>query len=181
MPESTQSLYTICRVYIKEQIFCSDPGPIPNRKGRKLPPNAGTVTPATCWCSLPCPELQLNKWQPTLSSFSPTPPPCPATPRPPALAPSSASHEQGAFLLPGKTTFVHPQPWPTSVASLPVLLLPWLPSSPLPATVHAVPRRLELGTTPSQGRGPPFPAMEPKLQSPPCCSRAETEVEEDPP
>jgi hypothetical protein len=57
MLESPQVLYTICRVYIKEQIFCSDLGPIPNRKGRKLPPNAGTITPATCWCSLPCPEL----------------------------------------------------------------------------------------------------------------------------
>jgi hypothetical protein len=68
----------------------------------------------------------------------------------------------GSHSSPRKTTSVHPQPWPTSVASLPALLLPWLPSSPLPATVHAVPRRLELGTTPSQGRGPPFPAMEPK-------------------
>jgi hypothetical protein len=57
VPESPQVLNKICSVYIKEHIFCSDPGPIPNRKGRKLPCNIGTVTPATAHCHLTCLEL----------------------------------------------------------------------------------------------------------------------------
>jgi hypothetical protein len=76
--ESPQVLYTICRIYIKEQIFCSDPDPIPNKKGRKLPPNAGTVTPATCWCSLPCPELGSINGSPLPSSSPPRHSPSPS-------------------------------------------------------------------------------------------------------
>jgi hypothetical protein len=77
---SPQSLYKICRVYLKEHIFCSDPGLIPNRKRQKRPSNVGAVTPGTCWCSLTCPELgSINGSPPSPTShlhlFLPMPPP----------------------------------------------------------------------------------------------------------
>jgi hypothetical protein len=57
VPESPQSLYTIYRVYIKEDISCSGQGPIPRGRPKKWPPNIHTFPPATCWCSLTCAEL----------------------------------------------------------------------------------------------------------------------------
>ena len=112
--ESPQVLYTIYRVYIKEQIFCSDPGPIPNRKCQNwaskvvLPSPASRLSCAEL-CSMPpmstndCSE-RLFKWQPTCPApFLPTPSslsltaaasPCPLPPR--LLLGATASH--GALL-----------------------------------------------------------------------------------
>jgi hypothetical protein len=51
VPESPQSLYTICRLYIKEDILCSNQDPIPSRKCQNTSSKVVTVAPATC-CSL---------------------------------------------------------------------------------------------------------------------------------
>jgi hypothetical protein len=72
VPESPQSLYTIYRVYIKEDISCSGQGPIPRGRRQKWPPNVHTFPPATCWCSLTCAELCSTNGS-TSSSPLPTP------------------------------------------------------------------------------------------------------------
>jgi hypothetical protein len=61
--ESPQALYKICRVYIKEDIFYSDQGPILKGKCQKWPPKINIFPPATALCCLTCPELLLYKWQ----------------------------------------------------------------------------------------------------------------------
>jgi hypothetical protein len=71
VPESPQSLYKICRVYIKEYILCSNLDPILRGKRRKLPPNVDTITPATALCCLTYPDLLLYKWQQSALSFLP--------------------------------------------------------------------------------------------------------------
>jgi hypothetical protein len=78
MPESPQALYKICRVYIKEDISCSNLGPIPNRKGRKLPPIVSTATSATCWYSLTCPEHGSINGSPCPLLLPPRHPPSPS-------------------------------------------------------------------------------------------------------
>jgi hypothetical protein len=52
----------------------TDQGPIPNRKRQKWPPNVDTLPPATCWCSLACPELcSINGSPPSPFSLTPSP------------------------------------------------------------------------------------------------------------
>jgi hypothetical protein len=58
--------------------LCSNQDLNPNRKGQKRPPNVDPVTPATCWCSLPCPELGSINGS-TCSPFSSTPLPIPGS------------------------------------------------------------------------------------------------------
>jgi hypothetical protein len=106
VPELIQYLYTICRVYIKEQIFCSDPGPNPNRKCQNwvskvvLPSPASRLSCAEL-CSMPpmstngCSE-RLFKWQPT----------CPAPFLPHAVLP--LPHDSSKLL-----------PWPSFPSSAP--------------------------------------------------------------
>jgi hypothetical protein len=58
--ESPQVLYMICRVYIKEDILCSNLDPIPRGKRQKRPPNVGPITSTTAHSCLTCPELPLH-------------------------------------------------------------------------------------------------------------------------
>jgi hypothetical protein len=61
--KSPQVLYTICRVYIKEQIFCSDPGSIPKGKYQNwtskviLPSHASRLICAELCSCRPCPPM----------------------------------------------------------------------------------------------------------------------------
>ena len=57
MLESPQSLYTICRLYIKEDILCSDQGSIPKEKCQTHPFKVALSSPAsmlTCQSSAAC-------------------------------------------------------------------------------------------------------------------------------
>jgi hypothetical protein len=97
MLESPQVLYTICRVYIKEDILCSDQGSIPKGKCQNwaskvvLPSPASRLSCAEL-CSMPpmstngCSE-RLFKWQTTC--------PAPFLPTPSSLtAAASSSHDR---------------------------------------------------------------------------------------
>jgi hypothetical protein len=75
VPESTQVLYKICRVYIKEDILCSNQDPIPSRKCQNTLPKVVTFAPATAHCCLTCPELCSINGSTHPSPFSVTPSP----------------------------------------------------------------------------------------------------------
>jgi hypothetical protein len=49
VPESPQSLYTICRLYTKEDILCSDQGSIPKGKCQKWAPKVALPPAAAGW------------------------------------------------------------------------------------------------------------------------------------
>jgi hypothetical protein len=109
VPESHQSLYKICRVYIKEDISCSGQGPIPRGRRQKWSPNVDTFPPATYWCSLTYTELCSINGS-TSSSPLPTP----------------------LFLLPSGSAQEHPL---LPMASLsPATSSPWTP--PTPSSSH---------------------------------------------
>jgi hypothetical protein len=71
-------LYKIYRVYIKEDTFYSNLDPIPSRKRQKWPPNVDTFAPATCWCSLTCPEFGSINGSPLPPSSPPRHSPSPS-------------------------------------------------------------------------------------------------------
>jgi hypothetical protein len=74
VPESPQALYKICRVYMKEDIFYSDQGPIPKGKRQKWPPNVDIFPSATAHCHLTCPALcSINGSPPSPFSHTPLP------------------------------------------------------------------------------------------------------------
>jgi hypothetical protein len=122
VPESPQSLYIICRLYIKEDILCSNQDPNPNRKGQKRPPNVGPVTPATSHCCLTCPKLSLHLSScphPWITAAIPPPLARPA----PALRPAGGQRPlRGSS--PRSKPSIHskrpsrPAPWPSSPAHI---------------------------------------------------------------
>jgi hypothetical protein len=103
MPESPPVMYKICRVYIKEDILCSDQGLIPKGKRQKWPPNVDIFPPATIHCHLTCPDLcSINGSPPSPFSHTPlpsllcsaeqgAPPPSPRCPLPPLSLSSTGS------------------------------------------------------------------------------------------
>jgi hypothetical protein len=126
--ESPQVLYTICRVYIKEQIFCSDPGSIPKENAKNGRPK------------LLCHLLQLadttralqhathvRQWlQRALPLKTAAPPRCSLTPAADHRRPSSTSCPKGPYLVRTRAGALHP----LRSSSLRHRSFPWLACAP---------------------------------------------------
>jgi hypothetical protein len=176
--ESSQVLYTICRVYIKEQIFCSDPGPNPNRKCQKRSSNA-------CLLLSLC-RLVLCQQPPSPPMVAVSPPlKVAAHPLPPAISTSSSPRHLFSLSLGTRQKSHMAAPLASLFSAHEALSSHGRLPLPLPFPLAELPPhgqqwpQLSLASRParppSQGRGPPFPAMEPKLQSPLCCYVMEVE------
>jgi hypothetical protein len=146
VPESPQSLYTICRLYIKEDILCSNQDPNPNRKGQKRPPNVGSVTPATAHCSLLSDiSRALSPFKQLLSPMDHSSQPPPPLARPaPALWPAGGQRPLRGSSPRSKPSIHGKRPMPSSsMTKLPCAHhSSWLSSlgeqQPLPARELAV-------------------------------------------
>jgi hypothetical protein len=117
VPESPQSLYTICRLYIKEDILCINQDPIPSRKCQNTPSKVVSVAPATCCSLLTFLELGSKNGSP-----------CPLPSLPPRHLSPSARALLGALLWShpsllfshGSSEDPFPWPWSPQTSSKPV-------------------------------------------------------------